>query len=174
MPPNYAAAHHHPPPSTTTHPTPAKIYPPQLTTTHHQPKYIHHYSPQPTDIQNFFYKKSIYKNLHPLSDGKVSRGGSRIVATSKAELSVIIVNNFQPLTIITKSSTLDAAAVLDPLLVRNLTSRPAIAKKHFFPWPFPLFLYVNKKWFKKLQCEKIFILCETSLVLRKGKCLISV
>ena len=131
---------YHPPPSTTTHPTPAKIYPPQLTTTHHQPKYIHHHSLQPTDIQNFFYKKSIYKNLHPLSDDKVSRDGSRIVATSKAELSVIIVNDFQPLTIATKSSTLDAAAVLDPLLVRNLTSRPAIAKKHFFPWPFPLFL----------------------------------
>ena len=36
----------------------------------------------------------------------------------KVELFVIIVNGFQPLTIITKSSTLDVAAVLDPPLVR--------------------------------------------------------
>ena len=35
---------------------------------------------------------------------------------SKVELFVIIVNGFQPLTIITKSSTLDAEAVLDPPL----------------------------------------------------------
>ena len=44
------------------------------------------------------------------------RGGSRAAATSKVELFVIIVNGFQPLTIITKSSTLDVAAVLDPPL----------------------------------------------------------
>ena len=47
----------------------------------------------------------------------VTRGGSRTVATSKVELFVIIVNGFQPLTIITKSSTLDVAAALDPPLV---------------------------------------------------------
>ena len=45
------------------------------------------------------------------------RGGSRTAATSKMELFVIIVNGFQPLTIITESSTLDVAAVLDPLLL---------------------------------------------------------
>ena len=45
-----------------------------------------------------------------------SRGGSRTAATSKVELCVIIVNGFQPLTVITKSSTLDVAAVLDPPL----------------------------------------------------------
>ena len=44
------------------------------------------------------------------------RGGSRAAATSKVELFVIIVNSFQPLTIITKSSFLDVAAVLDPPL----------------------------------------------------------
>ena len=45
----------------------------------------------------------------------VLRGGLRTATTSKVELFVIIVNGFnQPLTIITKSSTLDAAAVLDP------------------------------------------------------------
>ena len=44
----------------------------------------------------------------------MSRGGSRFTATSKMELFVIIVNNFQPLTIITKSSVLDVATVLEP------------------------------------------------------------
>ena len=43
-----------------------------------------------------------------------ARGGSRTGATSKMELFVIIVNRFQPLTIITKCSILDVAAVLDP------------------------------------------------------------
>ena len=47
----------------------------------------------------------------------VIRGGSRAAATSKMELFVIIVNGFQPLTIITKCSILDVAAVLDPPLV---------------------------------------------------------
>ena len=42
------------------------------------------------------------------------RGGSRTVATSKMERFGIIVNGFQPLTIITKRSILDVAAVLDP------------------------------------------------------------
>ena len=44
------------------------------------------------------------------------RGGSRTAATSKMELFVILVNGFQPLTIITKCSILDVAAVLDPPL----------------------------------------------------------
>ena len=44
------------------------------------------------------------------------RRGSRTAATSKVELFVIIVNGFEPLTIITKSSTLDVATVLDPPL----------------------------------------------------------
>ena len=44
------------------------------------------------------------------------RGGSRAAATSKTECFVIIVNGFQPLTIITKHSTLDVAAALDPSL----------------------------------------------------------
>ena len=47
----------------------------------------------------------------------VVRGGSRTAATSKMELFVIIANGFQPLTIITKCSILDVAAVLDPSLV---------------------------------------------------------
>ena len=44
------------------------------------------------------------------------RGGSRTATTSETERFVIIVNGFQSLTIITKRSILDAAAVLDPPL----------------------------------------------------------
>ena len=45
-------------------------------------------------------------------------GGSRAAATSKMERFVIIVNGFQPLTIITKRSILDVVEVLDPPLCR--------------------------------------------------------
>ena len=48
------------------------------------------------------------------------RGGSRAVATSKMERFVIIVDGFQPLTIIAKRSILDAAAVLDSLGMKFL------------------------------------------------------
>ena len=44
------------------------------------------------------------------------RGGSRTAATSQMEYLVIIVNGFQPLTIITNHSILDVAAALDPPL----------------------------------------------------------
>ena len=44
------------------------------------------------------------------------KGGSRTAATSKMERFVIIVNVFQPLTIITKRFILDFATVLDPPL----------------------------------------------------------
>ena len=47
--------------------------------------------------------------------------GSRAAATSKKEPFVITVNGFQPLTIITKCSILDVAAVLDPPLVTGMT-----------------------------------------------------
>ena len=45
---------------------------------------------------------------------KTHRGRSRATATSKMERFVVIVNGFQPLTIITKRSILAVAAVLDP------------------------------------------------------------
>ena len=45
-----------------------------------------------------------------------TRGGSKTAATSKMEVFVIIVNGFEPLTIITKCSILDVAAALDPPL----------------------------------------------------------
>ena len=48
---------------------------------------------------------------------KVScKGGSTVAETSKMERFVIIVNGFQPLTITTKRSILDVAAVLHPPL----------------------------------------------------------
>ena len=42
------------------------------------------------------------------------RGGSRTAAASTMERFVIILNGWKPLTIITKRSILDVAAVLDP------------------------------------------------------------
>ena len=45
------------------------------------------------------------------------RGGSRTAATSKMEHFVIINNGWKPLTITTKSSILDVAAILDPPLI---------------------------------------------------------
>ena len=54
--------------------------------------------------------------LLPLFRPSVIRGGSRTAATSKMEHFAIIVNGWKPLTIITKCSILDAAAVLDPPL----------------------------------------------------------
>ena len=53
----------------------------------------------------------LYEHFH------LPRGESRTAATSKMERFVIIVNGWKPLTIITKSSILDVAAVLDPPLL---------------------------------------------------------
>ena len=47
--------------------------------------------------------------------------GSRTAVTSKMKLFLIMVTGFQPLTIITKCSILDVAAVLDPPLNTLLT-----------------------------------------------------
>ena len=44
------------------------------------------------------------------------RGGSRTAATSKMERFVVIVNGFEPFTVITKRSILDVAVLLDPSL----------------------------------------------------------
>ena len=51
-----------------------------------------------------------------MSPSQGNRGGSRTAATPKMKRFGIVVNGFQPLTIITKCSILDVAAVLDPLL----------------------------------------------------------
>ena len=59
------------------------------------------------------------------------RGGSRTAATSKMEPFVIIVNGFQPLTIITKRSILDVAAVLDPPLLPICSHFPSATHLRF-------------------------------------------
>ena len=59
----------------------------------------------------------ITNNFISLKTSFLWRGGSRTAATSKMECFVIIVNGWKPLTIITKHSILDVAAVLDPSLL---------------------------------------------------------
>ena len=49
-------------------------------------------------------------------DFEKTRVGKRTAATSKIERIVMIVNDWKPLTIITKRSILDVAVVLDPPL----------------------------------------------------------
>ena len=49
----------------------------------------------------------------PKNFSKLTRGGSRAAATSKMECFAIIVNGFQPLTIITKHSILDVAVAVN-------------------------------------------------------------
>ena len=78
-------------------------------------------------VVNGFLLQTIFVKCSVLDDGQISkhtsammmqkpRGGSRTAATSKMEPFVIIVNGWRPLTIITKISILDVAAVLDPPL----------------------------------------------------------
>ena len=64
------------------------------------------------------------------------RGESRAAVTSKMKRFVIIVNSFQPLTIITKRSILDVAATLYPRLhvvfvVENLVKFNSLRRKRF-------------------------------------------
>ena len=58
-----------------------------------------------------FILRVVYIRRDPL------RGGSRAAATSKMKGFLIIVNGFQPLTIITKHSILNVVAALDPPLL---------------------------------------------------------
>ena len=65
----------------------------------------------------------------------MTRCGSRAPATSKMEHFVTIVNGFQPLTIITKRSILDVAAVLDPPLVMlklETAQKITVSVKNYF------------------------------------------
>ena len=54
---------------------------------------------------------------------KARRGGFKTAATSKMEHFVIIVNGSRPLTIITRSSILDVAEVLDPPLSTSVQQK---------------------------------------------------
>ena len=63
-------------------------------------------------------KKKVGKLIEYFFQGiKKLTGGSRAAGTSKMECFVIIVNDWKPLTIITKCSILDVAAALDPPLI---------------------------------------------------------
>ena len=64
-----------------------------------------------SDFANVFMRQS-KKNIDSDNE-QISRGGSRTAATSKMKCFVIIVNGFQPLTIITKHSNLVVATALD-------------------------------------------------------------
>ena len=83
------------------------------------------------------------------------RGGSRTAAASKMELFVIIVNSWKPLTIITKRSVLDIAAVLDPPLLLLILIFFRIEKKYFLP-------HLLRKCSWKNKTKK-------SIVIRNGK-----
>ena len=61
-------------------------------------------------------RRYFYSSKLRLIVSKGGRGGSRVSGTSKMERFVIIANGWNPLTIITKCSILDVAAILDPPL----------------------------------------------------------
>ena len=68
------------------------------------------------DVKQVPDNQTVTQQTQSISSQNLCRGGSRTAATSKMERLVIIVNGWKPLTIITKRSILDVAAVLDPLL----------------------------------------------------------
>ena len=66
-------------------------------------------------------QKYVIKKIDKHKSKVINRSGSRTAAPSKMEHFVIIVNNgWNPLIIITKSSILDAAAFLDPPLIKTI------------------------------------------------------
>ena len=69
-------------------------------------------TPSVVPVKCYEPQNSVYFITYIFNDS----GGSRTAATSKMERFVIIVNGFQPLTMITKPSILDVAAVLYPPL----------------------------------------------------------
>ena len=79
------------------------------------------------------------------------RGGSRTAATTKVELFVIIVNGCKSKTVITKSSTLDVAAFLDPSLQVVLQTGNDQLNDYFFVLcTKPLY------WFQQGKCFEFF------------------
>ena len=64
----------------------------------------------------------------------VNKGGSRTAETSKMQLFVITVNGLQPLTIFSKFSIWDVAAVLDPPLVKKYVKASDLTTKERKEW----------------------------------------
>ena len=72
--------------------------------------------PQRENLIKLFKWKIMWREVtYDLKLETVLRDASRTAATSKMEFFVIIFTGFQPLTIVTKSSILDVAAILDRL-----------------------------------------------------------
>ena len=86
-----------------------------------------------------------------------TRGGFRIAATSKMERFVIIVNGWMPLTIITKRSILDVAAVLDPPLRADTIQLRLRATIAFIIYLFCDYLTISLRFFFDLLIPDILI-----------------
>ena len=103
------------------------------------------------------------------------RGGSRAAATSKMERFMIIVNGFQPLTIISKRSILDVAAALDPPL--HVLKYKTITANHETSWKKSLrdmrlvirFYYQNISWKDILIYKEAVQVCHKYKVLGGGE-----
>ena len=76
-------------------------------------------------------KEDNASSMLDLKGAHSSRDGSRTAAKSRMECFVIIVNGFQPLTIITKLSILDVAVgLVPPLTLSRITPFMKISKRH--------------------------------------------
>ena len=142
------------PPPTTIH-----YHPPSSTTTHHQPKYIHHHPPPakmypPPPITT--HQRPKYIHYHP--------------PPAKIYPPPPTTTHQQPKPFFFKKPIYKNLQPLFDGNVRNLNGRPAIAKKLFCTWPSTLFLlHTPEIVLKSSSVNDPFILCETSLVLKKGK-----
>ena len=88
----------------------------------------------------------------------ISRGGSVTAATSKIERFVIIVDSFQPLTIITKRSLLDVAAALDPPLIKPvLTASGSVWRR----------LVIQQKASTNTALKIFYMMCQGVFATRK-------
>ena len=86
----------------------------------------------------------------------LDRGGSKTAATSNIlERFMIIVNGFQPLTVITKRSILDVAAVLDPPLLEIFIFRISSSASKLTQQEF-IFNYGNTRTMREI-CSKLKI-----------------
>ena len=80
-----------------------------------------------------------------------TRSGYRTAATSKMERFVIIVNGWKPLTIITKRSILDVAAVLDS----PLKTLSKLSHKAMFSLVFLILALVKKYYIRSRQLKEV-------------------
>ena len=95
----------------------------------------------------------------------VTGGGSGTAVTSKMECIVIMVNSEKPLTIITKRSILDVAAVLDPPLATTKTCSDCVLylqMKIMIGWE-----YQNIADWNKSYCYQLFYKAKDSLPRQK-------